>query len=526
MATTSSRRYACDRCRAHKLRCNRDLMATTNSPCLRCRKAKVDCSIASVVRVGSSAGLVGVFPAEMDAVNSTPNGGSGDGLHNPPNQSSTTLQQIWRDSVSGVSAAIHDSQPTSVSWSNLNQSNFLEGQENFGESMDTDALLPPAVPLNLQEVEPSYRNDFSTNDFGALQSTIFGSHPTHDISIDQTQSNSTDNTPLHSLGDQRDPFPVISDPNSLVNDNSGTPSSTIPTAESGGGENLSPVGLKDACIQQLSDLNAILMKDFHRAEILKHSCSYLFDSPDKAMPQYLHAMLEKSVIEEDSVRNMIRGSEQFLEIIRLCKRTAVISLELPPEAYPESNAAHEDGPEGPAIEPEISPEERIAIRWKVLQSGFRRSKAPPASPLATSSSSSLLAPSAPKLDVPTTLTILSCYTTLLRIYKTLFSILSDFFDSSCAFAEILKLPPLVSALQINGFMVGDNGCLHIRILLETSRHLLSSIQKALDEVLVDRLAQSLLETLLKQEGVASLEDSEAGMKPVREFFSIIEKKLR
>ncbi|KAL2371750.1 hypothetical protein BDBG_08790 [Blastomyces gilchristii SLH14081] len=524
MTTTRSRRYACDRCRAHKLRCNRDLMATTNSPCLRCRKAKADCSIASVVRVGSSADM---FPAEMDAVNSTQNGGNGDGLHDPPNHSSTTVQQIWRHAAPDVSDAIHDSQPTSVFWPNLNQSTFLQGQEIFEESMDTTALLLPAVPLSLQEAGPTYSSDFSTNDLGALQSTIFAFHPAHDIIIDQTQNNSKNNIPLRSLSGQEDLFPVISDPNSLVSDISGTPPSNIPTAESGDGENLSPIGLKDACIQKLSDLNATLMKDFHRAEILKHSCTYLFDSPDKVMPEYLHATLEKSVIEEDSVGNMLRGSEQFLEIIRLCKRTAALSLELPPEAYPESKAAHENGLKDPAIEPEISPEERIARRWEVLRAGFHRSKAPPASLLATSSSSSsLLTPPALKLDAPTTLTILSCYTTLLRTYKTLFSILSDFFDSSCAFAEILKLPPLVSALQINGFMIGDNGCLYIKILLETSRHLLNSIQKALDEVLGDKLAQSLLETLLKQDGVALLEDNEAGMKPVRELFSIIEKKLR
>ncbi|PGH06370.1 hypothetical protein GX51_02381 [Blastomyces parvus] len=251
MATTNSRRYACDRCRAHKLRCNRNLMATTDSPCLRCRKAKVDCSIASVVRGGSSTGLVDVFSAEIDAVNSTKNGESGDGMYDPPNQSS-------KDSVPGVSAAIHDLQPTSVSWPNLNQSNFLERQENFGEFMNTEAMLLPTVPLNLQEIGPSYHNDF-----GALQSTIFGSHPAHHDIIDPTQRNSNVNISLRSLGAQRDPFPTVSDPSSLVYDNCETPSSNIPTAQSGDGETLSPVGLKDTCIQQLSDLNATLMKDLH-----------------------------------------------------------------------------------------------------------------------------------------------------------------------------------------------------------------------------------------------------------------------
>jgi len=47
LAFNFSRRYACDRCRGQKLRCNRDLMALASSPCLRCRKAKAECTIAS-----------------------------------------------------------------------------------------------------------------------------------------------------------------------------------------------------------------------------------------------------------------------------------------------------------------------------------------------------------------------------------------------------------------------------------------------------------------------------------------------
>ncbi|OJD11449.1 hypothetical protein AJ78_07796, partial [Emergomyces pasteurianus Ep9510] len=88
------------------------------------------------------------------------------------------------------------------------------------------------------------------------------------------------------------------------------------------------------------------------------------------------------------------------------------------------------------------------------------------------------------------------------------------------------LPRFVTALQINEFMVDDNGCLHIRILLQTSRHLLNSIQKALSEILVDTLAQSLLENLLKHDGIHPLEDNEFGMMPVRDLLTMVEKKLR
>ncbi|KKZ67409.1 hypothetical protein EMCG_06937 [[Emmonsia] crescens] len=523
MGPSTSRRYACDRCRAHKLRCNRDLMASTDGPCLRCRKARVECSIGSAIRVGSTAELLLGFPAEMDAVNSTQNGDNGNSLSDPQNQSSTILDQMWRNSSPKDSNPSDDSpQLISIRWPNLSQPGFFQGEENFGEFMVTDAMHLPDTPLNFQDVGSSYRNDSTSNDFDVLQSTHFGSQPSHDVSVGQTQNNSEHSMLQHSLDSQQDASPRELQSSSILHNTSGTSSTDLPTAGSSDGECLSHIGLKDACIQQLSDLSVTLMKNLHRVEVLKRACSFLFDSPDKVTTEYLYATLEKSVIEDDSIGNMLRGSEQFLGIIRLCQRTAVASMDPSPNTASEGNSPHYSDPGGL----EVSPEERLSERWKVLQSGFSRSKAPPTSPLKTpASSSNDLPPSVLKLDAHTTLTILACYTTLLKIHKTLFSILDDSFNYSCAFAEILGLPRMVTALQINGFMVGDSGCLHIRILLQTSRHLLSCIQKALDGILADTLAQSLLEVLLKQEGVDSLEDNEFGMKPVRDLLTIVEKKL-
>jgi hypothetical protein len=41
------KRYAGDRCRGHKLRCNRDPSAPSSQTCQRCIKAKSDCTISS-----------------------------------------------------------------------------------------------------------------------------------------------------------------------------------------------------------------------------------------------------------------------------------------------------------------------------------------------------------------------------------------------------------------------------------------------------------------------------------------------
>ena len=45
-----SRRYACDRCRGHKLRCDRDLTSPIDKPCHRCERARAECTITSSLR--------------------------------------------------------------------------------------------------------------------------------------------------------------------------------------------------------------------------------------------------------------------------------------------------------------------------------------------------------------------------------------------------------------------------------------------------------------------------------------------
>ncbi|OJD14364.1 hypothetical protein AJ78_05269, partial [Emergomyces pasteurianus Ep9510] len=342
MAPNNSRRYACDRCRAHKLRCNRDLMASTDSGCLRCSKAKAVCSIGSSVRAGSAVDMGHGYPNELDAVNFTHTGDSGNVLRAHQNQSPAGLDQIRGNPAAEGSNSSDDSQLISIRWPNQSQPNFLETQENFGESIAVDDMLLPDIPPNFEVVGTSYRHDSIFNDFDALRATHFDSHTAYDTGIEQTQGS------VHDIprSQQEDPSQTSSEPNALLhNNNSGTSPTKLTTAGSGAGERLSPIGLKDACFQQLSDLSATLTKNFHRVEVLERACSYLFDSSSKTAVEYLHATLESSVIEDDSIGNMLRGSEQFLQTIQLCKRTALSSLKPPPEADTRGKIAHDDRPE-------------------------------------------------------------------------------------------------------------------------------------------------------------------------------------
>lgn len=84
-----ARRYACDRCRGQKLRCDRGYGAGTNSPCKRCAKAHVtNCVTSTSARVGRRVSaphnqgpiMPGFDPDNYDISVGTPPTGSGDPL--------------------------------------------------------------------------------------------------------------------------------------------------------------------------------------------------------------------------------------------------------------------------------------------------------------------------------------------------------------------------------------------------------------------------------------------------------------
>jgi hypothetical protein len=128
-----------------------------------------------------------------------------------------------------------------------------------------------------------------------------------------------------------------------------------------------------------------------------------------------------------------------------------------------------------------------------------------------------------KLDVPSTLVILSCYTCLLKIYETVFLVIHHVLECAPTTASTLELPQTVRDLKIDGFLLQNHRRLQIKILIQVSTYMLYSIQRALGGILADSMFQALLKTLLKEEGFSSSsETEETGMENIRDVLRRIE----
>lgn len=276
--------------------------------------------------------------------------------------------------------------------------------------------------------------------------------------------------------------------------------------------------LKDAGIQQLSDLSAGLMKDLHRLVTCKLASSFTFASSDKNTVEYLFKTLDGSMSRENAIGRMLHGSEKFLEIVHFLSQPPLTPPCSSSEQSPVEDTYNYIDLENAPDVPELSPETQIGERWKTLQSYLSR-RNPNATTFSTPSTSTGNSASArlQKNDVPSVLAILTCYTCLLKIYESVFFVIHHSLECSPAWASSVKLPQTVPCLQINGFMLRNHRNLQIKILIQVSTYMLDAIEKALGGMLADPMFQALLKTLLKQEGLDCSQQNETGMKSVRDL---------
>ena len=297
---------------------------------------------------------------------------------------------------------------------------------------------------------------------------------------------------------------------------------------------------KETCIQKLSELSSSLMKDLNRIITCKLASSFLFTPSDKETAEYLFKTIDGSMSQDNAIGRMLHGSEKFLEILQCLNQlpsasshpSPTQSLESEGYDFPDLDYATEGSSEG-------SVEGRVEARWSMLQSYLDRPKPPV---LTTPSSSSSEAHSGsssvrcPRTDVPSTLAILTCYTCLLRIFETVFYCIHHSLECSPLSALDVKLPPTVSGLQINGFLLNNYRSLQIKILLQVSTYMLDSIEKSLGfasadkdssgGVLADPIFQALLQTMLKQEGLDCSQDNQTGMKNARDLMKQVDIMLK
>lgn len=285
------------------------------------------------------------------------------------------------------------------------------------------------------------------------------------------------------------------------------------------------ISKKEACIQRLSDLSANLMKDLNRVISCKLACSFLFAPSDKSTTDYLFRTADGSLCQNLAIGRMFQGTETFLEILREYEEnsrfTSPMGSLFEPSNFPQSVT------DLPTI-----PQQRMETRWSVMESYLRRSE-PPSTASESSDGSSVLESAGS--DIPSMLTILNCYICLLKIFETVFLAFQYILQVPPQSPLYSRLPPVVPDFHINGFQLKNYRSLQLKMLIQVSRHMLDSIEKAMGfasekgrmrGILGDPVFKILLPTLLKCNGLDTLEEDATGMKGLRDLLTSMEFALK
>ena len=210
------------------------------------------------------------------------------------------------------------------------------------------------------------------------------------------------------------------------------------------------------CLQNLADLHANLLRDLDEVKLSKpaNECDCSRASVERNS--------ENGVAPDHPVGKVLRSSEKYLEILEY--------FSLPPSSQPslqqsscssDSFSSHED------LDLALGCEKDDDALHNFNQS---TSFAAGLEPDLSSTASSPI-----HCDVPTTFSLLTCYISLVRIFRTIFS---------CIYISLLPLPPptwnalppIFPGLQLAGFAMEKQVGMQIRILLQVSEDMLGRIE--------------------------------------------------
>ncbi|OBT76429.1 hypothetical protein VF21_04022 [Pseudogymnoascus sp. 05NY08] len=246
------------------------------------------------------------------------------------------------------------------------------------------------------------------------------------------------------------------------------------------------VDSRKSCLQNLADLHASLLRDLDEVKLSKpaHECDCSRAS--------VKTNSENGAASDHPVGKVLKSSEKYLEILEY--------FSLAPSSQPslqqstcssEAISAHEDLDLALGYENDGS-----------TPSDFGHSisfDAGLGSDLSTSSPPT-------HCDVPTTFSLLTCYISLVRIFRTIFS---------CIYISLLPLPPptwnalppIFPGLQLAGFCMERQIGMQIRILLQVSEDMLGKIEGKLgvgadgarDGLLGKVMGKEVLRMMLQEE---------------------------
>ncbi|KFY19730.1 hypothetical protein V491_04260 [Pseudogymnoascus sp. VKM F-3775] len=198
------------------------------------------------------------------------------------------------------------------------------------------------------------------------------------------------------------------------------------------------------CLQSLADLHASLLRDLDEVKLSKpaNECDCSRDSVERES--------ENGVAPDHPIGKVLRSSEKYLEILEYFSLAPLSRSSLQQNSF---------SSESPSDNEDLD-----------LAFGCNTDDTTP-----LNSNQSIASPSSAHCDVPTTFSLLTCYISLVRIFRTIFS---------CIYISLLPippptwnaLPPIFPGLQLAGFGMERQVGMQVRILLQVSEDMLARIE--------------------------------------------------
>ncbi|KAI9848702.1 MAG: hypothetical protein M1837_006789 [Sclerophora amabilis] len=231
---------------------------------------------------------------------------------------------------------------------------------------------------------------------------------------------------------------------------------------------------KEDCLHRLSELSSRLLKDFSRtssgrlADILSSSPFCNARVPDCSNGS------QKCTSPKNTIGRVLESSQTFLEILQYFSPN-------PSSSSADSECSYSEyWDENEFVS--ITNDHSFAPHALALATGdgdvnHACTQNTNAQQTSSASSSSSSTPSV-VVDMPTTLTILTCYTCLVQTYDAIFSHIHNLLSSQ---AEVSpqSTPAILPGLHIGGFDLDDHRDLQMEILIQLSSKMLERIEETL-----------------------------------------------
>ncbi|KFZ02963.1 hypothetical protein V502_11348 [Pseudogymnoascus sp. VKM F-4520 (FW-2644)] len=451
-----SRRSACDRCRHFKLRCERVSSGAMSQPCKRCARAMAEC-----VPVGKPRPILG-----PSVENQRLPLGSSNQYPMPCRILPATVEAL--PSPQPFSRCGNDSGRIFLDTEYQPQVSRGSGLASHSQgSLENNPAQPPEPNLigSFDDVNECGRQHDATPDPFDFDFTFGGAGVRPDegfVNFELPITHTPTEAPRNDINS------IDAEPRSLK------------------------INRKN-CLQNLADLHANLLRDLDEVKLSKpaNECDCSRASVEKNS--------ENGVAPDHPVGKVLRSSEKYLEILEY--------FSLPPSSQPslhqsscssDSFSSHEDLDLALGCENDDD-----ALHNFNHSTSFAAGLDPD---LSSTASSPI------HCDVPTTFSLLTCYISLVRIFRTIFS---------CIYVSLLPLPPptwnalppIFPGLQLAGFAMERQVGMQIRILLQVSEDMLGRIEGMLGVGLGAGGNGGLLGKVMGKEVLRMMLQEEEGERP-------------